>query len=435
MSYRLVRRARFGVFAVAVAASVLGGVVAAQDTVDGLRDQREQGRRDAASVAAELDALSAQDQELVDALAAIDAHIALQETKVATSRVAVADAERQAGQARQRAQAINAEIAVLKDQLRRQAIDAFVSPKQATQLDSSDLVAATLRQSFLDQVLGDRYDSVDLLRTKVAEQEEAERAAADLLSIATHEQEAIAVRLAELDAAKREAEELRTEVRARIATWETESAQIAAADRAISAEIRRLEDQARKAAEEAARKQAEADAAEKARLEAEAAAAENASGTGPADGDDQADDDQEDDDADDDHAGDGTGEFTISSRPVPGRVTSPFGDRVHPIFGTVRHHYGIDFDADSGDPIGAAAAGTVLSAGWINGYGNTVVLLHPGGYTTLYAHQSNLNVVAGQSVQSGELIGWIGSTGWSTGSHLHFELRLDGAALDPAPFL
>ncbi|MEM1334236.1 MAG: M23 family metallopeptidase, partial [Actinomycetota bacterium] len=91
-------------------------------------------------------------------------------------------------------------------------------------------------------------------------------------------------------------------------------------------------------------------------------------------------------------------------------------------------------DGNTGDPIVAAADGVVLSAGWRTGYGNTVVISHGGGYTTLYAHQTDINVSNGQTVAGGELIGWVGSTGWSTGAHLHFEVRVNGAAVDPLAF-
>ena len=91
-------------------------------------------------------------------------------------------------------------------------------------------------------------------------------------------------------------------------------------------------------------------------------------------------------------------EFVVTHRPVSGEVTSPFGDRVHPIFGTVRAHKGLDLDGDTGDPIMAAADGVVLVSGWRNGYGNTVVISHGGGYTTLYAHQNEVNVAAGDRV-------------------------------------
>jgi murein DD-endopeptidase MepM/ murein hydrolase activator NlpD len=122
-------------------------------------------------------------------------------------------------------------------------------------------------------------------------------------------------------------------------------------------------------------------------------------------------------------------------RPSSGPITSRFGPRVHPIFGVVKFHYGIDFGAGAGSPIRAAAAGKVLSAGWIGGYGNTTIIDHGGGMATLYAHQSSFGVSAGQQVSAGQTIGAVGSTGNSTGPHLHFEVRVNGQAVDPAGYL
>jgi len=114
-----------------------------------------------------------------------------------------------------------------------------------------------------------------------------------------------------------------------------------------------------------------------------------------------------------------------------GRVTSRFGYRTHPIFGTRRLHTGIDFGAASGTPILAAAAGEVVYAGWQGGYGNAVVIDHGGSLATLYAHQSGIGVRTGQRVAQGQAIGRAGSTGFSTGPHLHFEVRVNGTPVDP----
>lgn len=124
------------------------------------------------------------------------------------------------------------------------------------------------------------------------------------------------------------------------------------------------------------------------------------------------------------------------SRPVPtwtlpadGRMSSRFGPR----WGSF--HPGIDIAAPTGDPISAAAAGVVTSAGWGGGYGNVVRVQNADGVTTVYAHMSQILVAAGQPVAVGEPIGKIGSTGFSTGPHLHFEVRVQDQAIDPLPWL
>ena len=126
----------------------------------------------------------------------------------------------------------------------------------------------------------------------------------------------------------------------------------------------------------------------------------------------------------------------VLALPIPGAaLSSMFGPRVHPIFGTVRMHAGVDFRATSGTPIRSAGAGTVVYAGPRGGYGNTVVVDHGGSLATLYAHQSTIYVVAGAAVAQGQVIGAVGSTGFSTGPHLHFEVRLNGVPANPLGYL
>jgi murein DD-endopeptidase MepM/ murein hydrolase activator NlpD len=115
--------------------------------------------------------------------------------------------------------------------------------------------------------------------------------------------------------------------------------------------------------------------------------------------------------------------------PVNGTLTSPFGWR----WG--RMHEGIDIAAPGGTPIAAAASGVVIYAGWLGGYGNLVVVDHGGGIATAYGHQSSIAVGNGQQVSQGQTIGYVGSTGHSTGNHLHFEVRVQGAPVDPLGYL
>ncbi len=123
--------------------------------------------------------------------------------------------------------------------------------------------------------------------------------------------------------------------------------------------------------------------------------------------------------------------------PVAGQITSGFGYRSHPITGERKFHKGIDISAPLGTPIMAVETGTVLEAGWDNsGYGNVVKLLHPDGSITLYAHANRLLVQKGQTVQKGDAIAEVGSTGLSTAPHLHFEILPDGRNVaDPLQYL
>lgn len=121
--------------------------------------------------------------------------------------------------------------------------------------------------------------------------------------------------------------------------------------------------------------------------------------------------------------------------PISGPITSEFGWRTHPIFGTARFHSGLDIGGDYGMPIYAAASGTVIYAGWISGYGNAVIIDHGGGITTLYGHNDSLNVSEGENVAQGQVIAMCGSTGNSTGPHCHFEVRENGEPVSPYGYL
>lgn len=416
------------VFSAALVSTVFGfGLAAAQDEgdVDDLRQQREDIRRDAADVAAELDALAAEDQELQDAIDALDAHIALQEGRVASAEDAIADAEERAQRAAADAAALGDEMADIRSRLQRAVVNAFVAPQLDTleQLDSGNLLDAELKRSYIDEVVGDEYELLDDLRIAQAGQDEAERRAEAAAEEAQSHHDDLSERLAELDESRAEVERLRAQVAVRVTEWQVIGDEIEAADAAVARQIQELEAElARQAAEEEARRLAEEEAQRLADEEA------NADPDTPVDPDDP------DEPADPAPPAD-LGPFVVTHRPVPGIITSSFGSRVHPIFGTTRNHYGIDLNGSRGDPISAAASGVVLSAGWMSGYGNTVVISHGDGYTTLYAHQDELLVSSGDTVSGGDVIGRLGSTGWSTGPHLHWEVRVDGVAVNPAPYL
>lgn len=128
-----------------------------------------------------------------------------------------------------------------------------------------------------------------------------------------------------------------------------------------------------------------------------------------------------------------TGEFYW---PVPGhhRITSPFGYRIHPILKYRKLHTGVDIGAPNGTPVVSAGSGTVIASRFMSGYGNCIMIDH-GGKVTVYGHLSSRAVSPGQSVSAGETIGYVGSTGMSTGAHLHFEVRVNGAVQNPLNYL
>jgi len=117
--------------------------------------------------------------------------------------------------------------------------------------------------------------------------------------------------------------------------------------------------------------------------------------------------------------------------PVSGRITSGFGYRVHPILRYARFHAGIDFGAPWGSPIVAAADGQVVGAGYAGGYGRQVRIVHSGGLMTTYSHMSSIVAQPGLPVRQGQVIGYVGSSGLSTGPHVHFEVRIGGRPVNP----
>ena len=131
------------------------------------------------------------------------------------------------------------------------------------------------------------------------------------------------------------------------------------------------------------------------------------------------------------------GAVSIPSRiPLEGiTLTSGFGMREHPILGGRRKHDGVDLAAPIGTPIYATADGVVGKASWFGGYGLCVEIEHGGDLETRYGHMSRLNVAEGQTVRKGDVIGFVGSTGRSTGPHLHYEVRVDGVAVNPIPYM
>ncbi len=128
----------------------------------------------------------------------------------------------------------------------------------------------------------------------------------------------------------------------------------------------------------------------------------------------------------------GTGRYIW---PASGGVTSEYGMRLHPITGVYKLHDGMDIGASAGAPAWAADGGTVIHSGWLGAYGNTVIVDHGGGITTLYAHLSSCSVSVGSSVSQGQVVGRVGSTGMSTGPHLHFGVYINGNPTNPRGYL
>ena len=389
-----------------VAAMMATAVLAqSDDRIGDIRRQREQLARDAAEVATQVDALIADDNALIGALGELDGYIELQQTRIGAAEAAIAAAEAEAGAARAEADWLVDDIEAIRDRLRQRAIAAYVQPSVDgfDQLSSNTLNDGAVRMFLLDLAIGNELEIADELRTAEAQLEVVRRRALARAEESDRERQAQQQRLADLTEARVAAVELRAEIQSRIDEWEFVSDEIEQADEEMEREIFRIEEEIRRKEEERRRQEEEA---RRAAIEAQRRAHEAEHGP-----------------------------FVFVAWPADGEKTSGFGPRVHPIFGTVRQHNGIDLDGDTGDRVRAARSGEVILAGERSGFGNTIVIYHGLGYSTLYAHLSRIEVSVGQQVASGDHIGAIGSTGWSTGPHLHFELRIDGRAVDPTPYL
>jgi len=127
--------------------------------------------------------------------------------------------------------------------------------------------------------------------------------------------------------------------------------------------------------------------------------------------------------------------ITPTGFPVKGNIISTLGWRKNPFGKGYEYHTGVDIEAPYGTPVHATAEGIVMFTGWYSDYGKAVIIKHPSGYETLYGHLSKIEVKSGERVKAGEIIGYVGSTGRSTGPHLHYEVLLESKSLDPLKFI
>lgn len=295
--------------------------------------------------------------------------------------------------------------------------------------------------SYLDVVLGakdfnDFANRVDLLRRVIA-------ADMDLITAIRQQRDEIQQVQQELESQRQKQSVLKenaAQKKAEIEQHKKEQQAIlykAETDKATAEEAYRELEASSQSIGEMLRQRAAARAAAAAAAEAEAAAQQQASASSQADAGDTGDVGTSDDSGSTEpdysyQPVSGSGAFIW---PVNGVITSPYGYRTHPIFGTTIYHSGIDIGVDYGTPVHAADSGVVVEAGWISGYGYAVVIDHGNGLSTLYGHNESLNVSSGQSVSQGQVIAYAGSTGNSTGPHVHFEVRSNGDPVDPSAYL
>lgn len=351
------------------------------DSIDDARTQREHAQAEAAEVAAELELLEAEDAEVLTALQAMQAAVSFQQAKVDAARADIVNARLQLRQREAEERRTEVAIGELEAQAALLAVDSYVgrADPSAVWLSADDLGAAARESAYLALASGEVSDVADELE-QLRSEREAATLAADALreELITLEVE-LADHLAVLEERKAVQQQIHTELQGRIDEVEARQDALEAESAALTEWIRT----------ETAR---------------QASLITTPSSSG----------------------------FV---RPTNGSIGSGFGPRLHPILGYARMHSGVDISGATGQTIVSANGGRILYAGWRGGYGNTVIIDHGGGVTSLYAHMSSIEASTGQSVGRGERIGGVGSTGLSTGPHLHFEIRVDGEPVDPLRYI
>ena len=368
---------------VLVALVALSGIASAE-SVSSARRRQADARQRRARAAARIDAARASDRQLENAVRALDAHIVGQQAETDAARQAASVAERELVELTAKLRATQKRLDDLRDQVRERAVAAYMNPNGGAitrVLSAKDLTEAARKRELLDQVMSGNGEVLDRLEATEEDLGIAQQAQKVVAARVAQRRRTAEARLVALRKARSEQTRLRGALQARIDEWIAEADAAAQQEATLSAFIR-----ANSVPQRASRGAA-------------------------------------------DPGTDGRVSGAGLIWPVRGPVTSGYGSR----WG--RMHEGIDIGAGTGTPIRAAKAGTVVFAGVMNGYGNVIIIDHGGGFSTLYAHQSRLGASRGQDVSQGEVVGYVGSTGHSTGPHLHFETRVDGSPRNPMNYL
>jgi murein DD-endopeptidase MepM/ murein hydrolase activator NlpD len=378
--------------ATAVALGSAGaGAQSGGDKRQQLQDEIGEATAAESAALAQLDTIRQQRFAIEARVAEIDAQLAAADAKLAPLEAEVARLAAEMETTLARLREVQAELDEAQAKLDASAAQLYRSARRGVTYDNvfvSRPRELITQSKYLDHVAEDRTELLERVR--------------DLRDEVEEQRQHLEAQQAKADAAEAEAQAVRDQIAALRAEVEPARAQLAAQVQAEEAALADIQSRKAQFQAELAAMQAASDSI----------AARLRSGTG--------------------YPGQAGG---CQARPVPGGISSGFGMRYHPVLGYNRMHTGVDMRASSGDPIHACRAGVVVIAGSQGGYGNTVVIDHGGGMATLYAHQSRIAVSVGQIVNAGDVIGYVGSTGMSTGPHLHFEVRLSGNPVDPVPYL
>lgn len=380
----------------------------------GPQNQLEENRERLERIENQIESADQRQDSLTSRIARLDKERAVSEQRVETLDSRLAELDGRISELTGRLEATQARLAVVTRELerleRRLAVSEKVHEERAIATymagPTADIDALLSAQSFGDLV--DRYEYYEA----ALGQDARLIAAIDKLRVATSDKQG---EIEDAEAVLAEAKEQLEKDRAELDAARAEKASILAAQEAAIAEKDGLlaEVKAKRDKLQVARDRIKEDSA---RIEALLQARASDGTSGPISG----------------PLPSGGGQLAW---PAAGPVTSPYGYRIHPIFGYSRLHTGIDIGAGYGSPVVAAADGTVAYVGVMSGYGNVVVVDHGGGMATTYNHLSAFGVSTGDRVTRGQTVAAVGCTGWCTGPHLHFEVRINGSPVDPMPYL
>ena len=384
----------------AIGASLLlpASALIAQDdneVIEEAKEQRELKRQEQLAAEAEIALLEAEDLEVVAALEAATSLVNLQEAKAQAAEQRLQAALDTKIQAQEDFLAIASQIEEIEQRALTYAVESYIGMsdrRTEAWFEAEDATIAAHKIALLDLISSNTNDVLDQL--KLIQEERSYL----LTKAAVAQEEADAIReeleqvRVELDAQKAVREEIKKELDVRRAHWDSVLATAVEEQKEITDFIAAEEERIARELEEARRR---------AELEAR------------------------------------LGQITEAGwvLPSPGAITSWFGPRLHPILGYTRMHNGVDFNCWTGDPIRSATDGIVIMAQYYGGYGYTIIVQHANSLSTLYAHLSAFNSQVNDYVVAGQQIGQCGTTGLSTGPHLHFEVRQSGAPVNPLPYL
>jgi len=365
------------------------------EVIEEAKEQRELKRQEQLAAEAEIALLDAEDLEVVAALEAATSLVNLQEAKAQAAEQRLQAALDTKIQAQEDFLAIASQIEEIEDKAITYAVESYIGMsdrRTEAWFEAEDATIAAHKVALLDLISSNTNDILDQL--KLIQEERSyllTKAATAQEEADTIREELEEVRL-KLEAQKAVRAEIKAELDVRRSHWDSVLATAVQEQKDITNFIAAEEERIARELEEARRR---------AELEAR------------------------------------LGQITEAGwvLPSPGTITSWFGMRMHPILGYARMHNGVDFNCWTGDPIRAATDGIVITAEYYGGYGYTIIVQHANSISTLYAHLSGYSSQVNDYVVAGEQIGLCGTTGLSTGPHLHFEVRQSGIPVNPVPYL